>query len=87
MVWGGGGGGGGGGVWGLNAFHWYQIFALDSAAAEVQEMFSSNGSLLTKHGTSGSMNPNLALEASLSRSALKYVKFRQLLLWRKGLKQ
>ena len=33
------GGGGGGG--GLNAFYWYQIFALDSAVAEVQEMFSS----------------------------------------------
>ena len=32
---------GGGG--GLNAFYWYQIFALDSAVAEVQEMFSSQG--------------------------------------------
>ena len=32
---------------GLNAFYWYQIFALDSAAVEVQEMFSSHGSLLT----------------------------------------
>ena len=39
------GGGGGGG--GLNAFYWYQIFALDSATAEVQEMFSSHRSLLT----------------------------------------
>ena len=38
-------GGGGGG--GLNAFYWYQIFALDSAVVEVQEMFSSYGSLLT----------------------------------------
>ena len=35
--WGGGGG--------LNAFYWYQIFALDSAVAEVQEMFSSHGGL------------------------------------------
>ena len=34
-----GGGGGGGG--GLNAFYRYQIFALDSAVDEVQEMFSS----------------------------------------------
>ena len=31
---------------GLNAFYWYQIFALDSAV-EVQEMFSSHGGLLT----------------------------------------
>ena len=38
--------GGGGG--GLNAFYWYQIFALDSAVVEVQEMLSSQGSLLTK---------------------------------------
>ena len=38
-------GGGGGGR--LNAFYWYQIFALDSAVVEVQEMFSSHGSLLT----------------------------------------
>ena len=37
--------GGGGGV--LNAFYWCQIFALDSAAVEVQEMFSSHGGLLT----------------------------------------
>ena len=35
---------GGGGV---NAFTWYQIFALDSAVVEVQEMFSSHGGLLT----------------------------------------
>ena len=41
--WGVGGGGGGG----LNAFCWYQIFALDSAVVEVQEMFSSHGGLLT----------------------------------------
>ena len=27
----------------LNAFYWYQIFALDSAVVEVQEMFSSHG--------------------------------------------
>ena len=37
--WGGGGG--------LNAFYWYQIFALDSAVVEVQEMFSSHGGHLT----------------------------------------
>ena len=38
---------GGGGSGGLNAFYWYQIFALDSAVVEVKEMFSSHGSLLT----------------------------------------
>ena len=32
---------------GLNAFYWYQIFALDSAVVELQEMFSSRGSFLT----------------------------------------
>ena len=32
---------------GLNAFCWYQIFALDSAVVEVQEMFSSHGGHLT----------------------------------------
>ena len=32
---------GGGG--GLNAFYWYQIFALDSAVVEVQELFGSHG--------------------------------------------
>ena len=37
--------GGGGG--GSNAFYWYQIFALDSAVVEVQEMFSSYEGLLT----------------------------------------
>ena len=31
---------------GLNAFNWYQIFALDSAIVELQEMFSSHGGLL-----------------------------------------
>ena len=36
---------GGGG--GFNAFYWYQIFALDSAVVEVQEMFSSHGGHLT----------------------------------------
>ena len=41
------GGGGGGGGGGLNAFYWYQIFALDSAVVEVQEMFSSHGGHLT----------------------------------------
>ena len=40
-----GGGGGGGG--GLNAFYWYQIFAIDSAVVEVQEKFSSHGGHLT----------------------------------------
>ena len=33
---------------GLNAFYWYQIFALDSAVVEVQEMFISYGVHLTK---------------------------------------
>ena len=37
--------GGGGG--GLNAFCWYQIFALDSAVDKVKEMLSSHGNLLT----------------------------------------
>ena len=32
---------------GLNAFYWHQIFALDSAVVEVQEMFSSHGGHLT----------------------------------------
>ena len=32
---------------GLNAFYWYQIFALDSAVVEVQEMLSSHESHLT----------------------------------------
>ena len=32
---------------GLNAFNWYQIFDLDSAVVEVQEMFSSHGGHLT----------------------------------------
>ena len=27
---------------GLNAFYWYQIFALDSAVVQVQEMFISH---------------------------------------------
>ena len=31
---------------GLKALYWYQIYALDSAVVEVQEMFSSHGSLL-----------------------------------------
>ena len=35
------------GVKNSNAFYWYQIFALDSAVVEVQEMFSSHGGLLT----------------------------------------
>ena len=33
---------------GLNAFYWYQIFALDSVVVEVQEMFSWHGGHLTK---------------------------------------
>ena len=32
----------------LNAFYWYQIFTLDSVVVEIQEMFSSHGSRLTK---------------------------------------
>ena len=28
---------------GLNALHWHQIFALDSAVVEIQEMFSPHG--------------------------------------------
>ena len=32
---------------GLIAFYWYQIFALDSAVVEVQEMFISHGGHLT----------------------------------------
>ena len=32
---------------GLNAFYWCQIFALDSAVVEVQEIFSSHGGHLT----------------------------------------
>ena len=32
---------------GLNAPFWYQIFSLDSAVVEVQEMFSSHGGHLT----------------------------------------
>ena len=32
---------------GLNAFYWYQIFALDSAVVEVKEMFSWHGGHLT----------------------------------------
>ena len=37
---------------GLNAFYWYQIFALDSAVVEVQELFSSHGGYLLywRHG-------------------------------------
>ena len=31
----------------LNAFYWHQIFALDSAVVEVQEMFSSHRGHLT----------------------------------------
>ena len=32
---------------GLNALHWHQIFAPDSAVVEVQEIFSSHGGHLT----------------------------------------
>ena len=31
----------------LNAFYWYQIFALDSAVVEAQKMLSSHGGFLT----------------------------------------
>ena len=31
----------------MKCIYWYQIFAVDSAVVEVQEMFSSHGSLLT----------------------------------------
>ena len=31
---------------GLNAFYWYQIYALDSAVVEVQEMYSAHEGLL-----------------------------------------
>ena len=44
---GGGGGGGEGGGLKFNAFYWYQIFTLDSAVVEVQELFSSHGGHLT----------------------------------------
>ena len=32
---------------GLHAFYWHQIFTLNSAVVEVQEIFSSHGSFLT----------------------------------------
>ena len=32
---------------GLKCNYWYQIFALDSAVVEVQEMFISHGGLIT----------------------------------------
>ena len=32
---------------GLNAFYWYQIFALDSAVVEAQKRLSSHGGFLT----------------------------------------
>ena len=38
-------GGGGGG--GFDAFYWYEIFVIDSAAVEVQKVFSSHGNLIT----------------------------------------
>ena len=43
---------------GLNAFYWYQIFALDSAVVEVQEMFSLHRGHLTnaKHGVGTQKN-------------------------------
>ena len=44
-------------------FNWFQIFALDSAVVEVQEMFSSHGSLLTNamyhHGETLRIKNNL----------------------------
>ena len=39
------------GVGGLNAFNWNQIFALDSAVVEVQEMFSSHLTYAPNHIT------------------------------------
>ena len=45
---------------GLNAIYWYQVFALDSAVLEAQEMFSSHGSILLNamyhHGETLSSN-------------------------------
>ena len=40
---------GGGGGWGrgLNAFYWYQIFALDSSVVKSQNLLSSRGGFLT----------------------------------------
>ena len=32
---------------GLNAFYWYQIFALDSAVVEAQKLLCSHGGFLT----------------------------------------
>ena len=49
-------GGGGGG--GLTAFYWHQIFALDSAVVEVQEMFSSHGGHLTNAMYHHGKHPN-----------------------------
>ena len=34
----------------INAFYWYQMFALDSAVVEVQEIFSLHVSYLCKNG-------------------------------------
>ena len=39
----------------LNAFYWYQIFALDSAVVEVQEMFSSHGGFLNNNSSVASI--------------------------------
>ena len=33
----------------LNAFYWYQIFAIASALVKVQEMFSSHGTIAMYH--------------------------------------
>ena len=48
-------------------FHWYQIFALDAAVVEVQEMFSSHGGLLTNAMYSPDFQLN-GLQAHLVRT-------------------
>ena len=52
----------------LNAFYWYQIFALDSAVVEVQEMFSPHGGHLTN--TMYQHGENLQTQLQLHR--IKY---------------
>ena len=67
----------GGGGWGLNAFYWYQIVALDSAVVEVQEMFSSHGGHLTNamyhHGKSKNAASVSEVLALLSWSSEGYI--------------
>ena len=70
-------GGGGGGGW-LNAFYWYQIFALDSAVVEVQEMFSSHGGHLTNtmchHGETCKTVLPLETSSEINCEFIKFVK-------------